>query len=208
MASSTLDPTSDSLDPTLPAPTSKAAELLSPLSNNASDDMMRLLAGVLGLALLGVPATLVQFFERNEKAFRPWVSLQSVTLPITAATTLTLSLPGLWILLSVFNEQLEPRAVVNAVARTYLRGGLLCLGFTPTLLLFAASGGSSDGVLVSSTFTYFFAGTIALVSLARDLGAMLRQRTPLTLGILLGWALFTMVLGLYLFVRMQHFILF
>jgi hypothetical protein len=37
---------------------------------------------------------------------------------------------------------------------------------------------------------------------------MLRQRTPLTLGILLGWALFTMVLGLYLFVRMQHFILF
>lgn len=94
---------------------------------------------------IGHPASIAPLWLRKRTA----VWLRSVTLPITAAMTLTFSSPGLWLLLSVFDEQLQ--AVAKAVARTYLRGGLLCFGFTPTLLLYAA-----------------------------------RERTPLTIGSLLG----------------------
>lgn len=182
--------------------------LLSEKSDNRAGNTTRVALGLVGLAALGVvpPGVLLvsngDLYQSNASWPLTFV-LQLFSLPGAAALTLTLSLPGLLILLNLFNEELPVKRMLNAVARAYFRMGLLTLGAAPALLFFACTGATTMWVTVGATLSYFAAGGVALALLLHDFYQALTFKKGISGLLVLAWACFSSLLGLYLFVRMN-----
>lgn len=221
MTTTTADPEISQATPPAPLTTSPnpplsasnaalPARLLSPAGDHRQGNLQRLGLGCLGLATLaalpdaarsvasphGTEAGLVE----GGLAF----ALDLVTLPVAAVLTLTFALPGLLILLGMFDQPLAPARLFQAVARAFYRAGLLGLGATPALVLFALTGASSGLVGVGVALTYLGAGLLSLAALLGELlGSVEKQRGMAPL-VVLGWAAFVGLFGLHLFVRLNH----
>lgn len=193
-----------------PSPPSRAAILLSDKGDTPNGNASRLLIGLTGIALLG-PITPSALYLANKHldsaigvvAWLSWCGLQMLSYAAVAALALTVALPGLWILLGLFDIQLNLNRVLNAVSRAYLRAGLFCLGFVPCILLYCTTGADESLMMFSGTSCYFVAGALGLWSLALELKRELQTHKGIGTLLLLGWLGLSMLLGAYLFVKSQ-----
>lgn len=193
-----------------PTPPSQAAILLSDQGDTPNGNASRLLIGLTGIALLG-PITPSALFLANKHlesaisvgSWLSWCGLQMLSYAAVAALALTVALPGLWILLGIFDIQLNLHRVLNAVSRAYLRAGLFCLGFVPCILLYCTTGADQTLMMFSGTSCYFVAGALGLWSLAIELRREVQVRKGIGTLLLLGWLGLSMLLGAYLFVKSQ-----
>lgn len=198
--------------PFIPPPAARAplpARLLSSDADDRQGNVLRLGLGFAGLSALALLPELARSLvdkASTEFGVLDWplvLVLDALSLPVAAVLTLTFALPGLLILLGVFGQPLVPAALFQAVSRAYYRVGLLALGATPALLLFALTGGSDGLVSAGVAVTYLGAGLVSLALLLSDLiGSAEKQRgfAPL---IVLGWAAFVALFGLHLFTRLN-----
>jgi hypothetical protein len=192
---------------------SRAALLLSAEGDSARGNGSRLLIGLGGISFLGLitpSASALSSASQVELGLVQWLTwcgLQMSSFAAVGALTLTMALPGLLILLSLFQIQLGLTQVFNAVARAYLRAGLFCLGFVPCLLLYATTGGQLELTFGSGILCYFAAGTLGLWTLALELKRLVDRRLLVGNVFVLGWFLLSALLGTYLFAKMQDSIL-
>lgn len=211
--------TLSSLDPTRePAPFEAApfaaAELISEaerlLTAPATDRRAlgrRLAWGVVGLGALGVGPELALYLAEAVpfSAADLWRFVGSaLALPMAAALTVSLPLPGLLILLGMQGDRAEPRACLHALSLAYYRVGLVALGLTPILLLYAFTG-ARYGVLVGAAGGYFVAGGVALALLVGDLYRCLPEARGASRVLLFAWACFVCLVSVYFFVKLEPF---
>jgi hypothetical protein len=199
------------LEPTFqtPATPSRAARLLSTDGDTPSGNASRLLVGLGGIAMLGLISPSAIALARGagaEIGVLRWLAqcgLQMSEFAVVAALALTMSLPGLWILLGLFDVRLELHTLLNGVCRAYMRAGLFCLGFVPCILLYATTGADLDMTMLSALACYLAAGAVGLQSLTVDLGRALPARRALGKLVILGWLVLSTVLGCNLFLKMH-----
>ncbi len=189
---------------------SVASHLLHTDSNDPSSLKRRLLWGLLGLICLGTcpelglvaaghDPRLVEFGRAS------W--LGTLSLPFSAALTLTPPLPGLLILLSMQDEaRSDLSSVMHALSRAFYRTGLLALGLTPVLALYALTGAPPEAMTVFSSLGYFFSGGMALALLLRELFFGLSRQRKRSGVLLLGWGGFVSLWGLYLYLKLGQFV--
>lgn len=189
-------------------PQSEAERLLAAPANDRRALARRLLWGFAGLSALGAGPQLALSLVGAASSAKhgPLGFIESgVGLPFAAALTVTLPLPGLLILLGMQGDRADPRACLHALSRAYYRLGLVALGLTPILLLYAATG-ARDGVLVGAVLGYFLAGGLALALLLGDLYRCLPRARGASRLLLFGWGCFVCLLSLYFFVKLQPFV--
>lgn len=186
-------------------PVSLAARLLGADPSERGALRARLLWGFGGLALLGSgPALGLRAAGIDQRASHDlwWFAGSALTLPITAALSVALPLPGLLILLGMQGDKAELRACFHALSRAYYRLGLVAWGITPILVLYAVTG-AAGGVLVVATLGYFLAGGASLSLLLGDLYRCLPKGRRTSGCLLLGWACFVCLLSAYFFFKVQ-----
>ena len=186
-------------------PVSLAARLLGAEVSDRGALRQRLLWGFAGLALLGAgPALALSAAGIEQRASHDlwWFAGSALSLPITAALSVTLPLPGLLILLGMQGDRAELRACFHALSRAYYRLGLVTLGITPILVLYALTG-ARHGVLVVGTLGYFLAGGVSLSLLLGDLYRCLPKGRGTSGCLLFGWACFVCLLSVYFFFKVQ-----
>jgi hypothetical protein len=217
MTTITMDPAkedalSGTTPPALPTATPGQplpAQLLTRVGDSPHGNVSRLalgFAGLSALALLPDSARLWVSPGRHELGVADFglvLALDAISLPIAAVLTLTFALPGLLILLGVFDQPLAPTELFQTVSRAYYRVGLLALGATPTLLLFALTGASHGLVSVGVSLVYLGAGVLSLSVLLHDVLGSLSRRKGLAPLVVLGWAGFVALFGLHLFTRLN-----
>jgi hypothetical protein len=189
-------------------PVSLAARLLGAGPSDWGALRARLLWGFGGLALLGAgPALGLYARGIDQRASHDlwWFAQSALSLPITAALSVALPLPGLLILLGMQGDRAELSACFHALSRAYYRLGLVAWGITPILVLYALTG-ARDGVLVVATLGYFLAGGVSLSLLLGDLYRCLSKGRRSSGCLLLGWACFVCLLSAYFFFKVQSFV--
>ena len=186
-------------------PVSLAARLLGADPSDRGARSARLLWGFGGLSLLGAGPALalrVAGVDPNVGHDPWWFVGSALSLPITAALSVTLPLPGLLILLGMQGDKAELGACVHALSRAYYRLGLVAWGITPILALYAATG-ARQGVLGVATFGYFLAGGVSLSLLLGDLYRCLPKGRATSGCLLFGWACFVCLLSVYFYFKVQ-----
>jgi hypothetical protein len=183
---------------------SLAARLLAANPSDRGALRARLLWGFGGLALLGAGPSLALCAAGIDHTGHDllWFAGSALSLPIAAALSVTLPLPGLLILLGMQGDRAELGACVHALSRAYYRLGLLALGTTPILALYALTG-ARHGVLVAAILGYFMAGGVSLSFLLGDLYRCLPKGRSISGCLLLGWACFVCLLSVYFFFKLQ-----
>ena len=191
----------------LAGPMSEAERLLAASPDDRRALGARLLWGFLGLTALGSGPELALYlagaihFPHSDA----WGSIGgALALPIAAALTVSLPLPGLLVLLGMQGDRAEPRACLHALSRGYYRLGLVALGLTPILLLYACTGGR-HGVVAGAAVGYFLAGGIALALMLGDLYRCLPRGRAASRLLLFGWACFVCLLSVYFFFKLEPF---
>jgi hypothetical protein len=188
-------------------PMSEAERLLAAPASDRQALGRRLLWGFLGLTGLGagpeLALSLVGVGSSPERGPLGFVA-SGLGLPFAAALTVSLPLPGLLILLGMQGDRADPRACLHALSVAYYRLGLVALGLTPILLLYAMTG-ARDGVLVGATLGYFLAGGLALSLLLGDLQRCLPRARARSRLLLFGWGCFVCLLSLYFFFKLEPF---
>jgi hypothetical protein len=202
-------PRAVSLGPTTlgqsPAAVGIAAQLLHVSSDCPAGNIRRLLVGFAGLFAFGTVsrwafAREYSSWERAAAAFPQ--NLHTLTLPLVAALTLALCLPGLLILLSLYGEQLGLRAVMHIVCRQYARLGLLALAATPVVLLYSVTGAESGFIAALSACYYLCAGAWSMGGLTLSLDQALSRKRWLSRLTLLLWFGFTGVIAVHLLLKL------
>jgi hypothetical protein len=183
--------------------------LLGPQGDDRAGNAARLSWGVLGLSLFGLlPSLALCLVNQWPESSSPidWLLLfilDALSLPAAALLTLTLALPGLAILLGVFDLDPSPRVLLNAASRAFYRMGFLALGATPTLTLYALTGASSRWIHLGTSLAYVAIGAVSLLALLRQLFEALPLRRGFGGPLVLGWACFVGLFGLHLFQRLN-----
>ena len=180
-----------------------AARLLEPSSDTLPGVRKRLGLGLAGLLALGVVprlALLTAEAQPSETPVSEWL-LCGMALPLAATLTLTVPLPGLVILLGVRDERLAPGHLVYGISRALFRFGLLALGVTPILSLYALTGARAHAIAAWTALSYFLTGAMILWLFERDLFRCLKQKASLSTLTILGWGAFVTMLGLYFYVK-------
>lgn len=185
-------------------PMSEAERLLAAPASDRQALGRRLLWGFAGLAGLGVGPRLARSLVGVGSEPFGFV-VGGLGLPFAAALTVSLPLPGLLILLGMQGDRADPRACLHAISRAYYRLGLVALGLTPILVLYAMTG-ANTGVLVIATLGYFLAGGLALALLLGDLYRCLPRAHAASRLLLFGWGCFVCLLSLYFFFKLEPFV--
>ncbi|HEU5073229.1 MAG TPA: hypothetical protein VFU02_03635 [Polyangiaceae bacterium] len=194
--------------PGTPEIVSEAERLLTAPERDRRAFGTRLLWGLGGLTALGAGPRLALALTRavplpDRGAWE--VAGGMLALPIAAALTVSLPLPGLLILLGMQNDRAEPRACLHAVSLGYFRMGLVALGLSPILVLYASTG-ARHGVLAGAALAYFGAGGVALALLLGDLYRCLPKGRGTSRLMLFAWACFVCLLAVYFFFKLQPFV--
>lgn len=193
--------------PAAPEPVSQAGQLLAAPPGDRRALAARLAWGVAGLTALGggpqVALALVEAVSFGDRGVWGWIG-GVLALPIAAALTVSLPLPGLLILLGMQDDRAEPRACLHALSLAYYRIGLVALGLAPVLVLYACTG-ARHGVLVGAGGGYFVAGGVALAVLLGDLYRCLPKGRATSRLLLFGWACFVCLLAVYFFFKLEPF---
>ncbi len=181
-------------------PEALARRLLAEGNPSRAGAAAQLGVGWVGLLLLGV-ITEPAFASALEPSFAGAMAptLKSLALPLAAALTAAISLPGLLILLPMLGQRAPIEEALGSVCRQYARLGLLALGFCPLVLLYAQSGAEPGLVVVMTCGYYIGAGALSLAHLFRDVRRALQSPGLAARACLVGWALYTSALGFYLF---------
>lgn len=129
----------------------------------------------------------------------------ALALPVAAALTVSLPLPGLLILLGMQNDRADLHACLHALSVGYFRMGLVALGLAPVLVLYASTG-ARHGVLVGAALGYFVAGGVALALVLGDLYRCLPNGRRTSRLLLFAWACFVCLLAVYFFVKLEPFV--
>ena len=192
---------------TAPEPVSQAARLLAAPPDDRRALAARLLWGLAGLSVLGAgpqfALVLAQIVPVPERGL--WGTLGgALALPIAAALTVSLPLPGLMILLGMQDDRADPRGCLHALSLAYYRLGLVALGLAPILVLYACTG-ARYGVLAGAAIGYFVAGGVALALLLGDLYRCLPRARGTSRLILFAWACFVCLLAVYFFFKLEPF---
>lgn len=186
-------------------PLSEAERLLAAPASDRQALGRRLSWGFAGLSALGagpeLGLTLVGAASRPGHGPLGFIE-SGFGLPVAAALTVTLPLPGLLILLGMQGDRADPRACLHALSLAYYRLGLVALGLTPILLLYATTG-ARDGVLVGAGLGYFVAGGLALALLLGDLYRCLPRARGASRLLLFGWGCFVCLLSVYFFFKLD-----
>lgn len=188
-------------------PVSEAARLLVAPPADRRALAARLMWGFAGLTALGAgPQVALEMAAAVPAGGRGvWgVFGSAFALPIAAALTISLPLPGLLILLGMQDDRADPRACLHALSLGYYRIGLVALGLSPILVLYACTG-ARDGVLVAAALGYFVAGGVALALLLGDLYRCLPKGRAASRLLLFGWACFVCLLAVYFFFKLEPF---
>jgi hypothetical protein len=101
------------------------------------------------------------------------------------------------------NQPIAAQRMANAVSRAYCRLGLLCLGMTPALLLYAFTGLRAGWVEFGVALCYFACGMLSLLGLHHELASALPQPRMKGRLVLAAWFAFVAVFGLHLFLRLD-----
>ncbi len=192
-----------------PELSSRAAQLLGPESNDRNGLKSRLAYGLWGLTALGLCPALLLLLAGNESAWtewtqRGWLLSHTLGLPVAAALTFSVPLPGLLILLGMQDDHAEATTLVHALSRAFYRMGLLALGAGPILGLYALTGASERGITLWVSLSYLTSGGTALALLLRDIFAALSRQRARSLVLLLGWGAFVSLLGLYFHLKLSQ----
>lgn len=184
-------------------PVSQAKQLLAAPATDRRALKARLVWGATGLAALGAGPQLalavVETVRFGDHGVWDWIGT-ALALPIAAALTVSLPLPGLLILLGMQGDRAELRACLHALSLAYYRIGLMALGLAPILVLYACTG-ARHGVLMSAVAGYFVAGGVALAILLGDLYRCLPKGRASSRFLLFGWACFVCLLSVYFFFK-------
>lgn len=193
--------------PLLPEPVSQAAQLLAAPPADRRALAARLGWGLAGLTALGggpqIALAFVEAVRFGDRGVWGWIG-GALALPIAAALTVSLPLPGLLILLGMQDDRADPRACLHALSLAYYRIGLVALGLAPVLVLYACTG-ARHGVLVGAGCGYFVAGGVALSLLLGDLHRCLPKGRATSRLLLFGWACFVCLLAVYFFFKLEPF---
>ncbi|HEY6724235.1 MAG TPA: hypothetical protein VI197_09380 [Polyangiaceae bacterium] len=195
------------MTPGVPEPISQAGQLLAAPPSDRRALAARLAWGFAGLTALGsgpqAALALVEAVHIGDRGVWGWIG-GALALPIAAALTVSLPLPGLWILLGMQDDRADPRACFHALSLAYYRIGLMALGLAPILVLYACTG-ARHGVLVGAGGGYFVGGGVALALLLGDLHRCLPKGRATSRLLLFGWACFVCLLAVYFFVKLEPF---
>jgi len=188
-------------------PVSEAERLLAAPASDRRALGRRLSWGFAGLSALGAgPELALTLLGANPSPGRGFFAFvgSGLGLPFAAALTVTLPLPGLLILLGMLGDRADAGACLHALSRAYYRLGLVALGLTPILLLYATTG-AGDGVLVGAALGYFLAGGFALSLMLGELYRCLPRARGASRLLLFGWGCFVCLLSIYFFFKLEPF---